>query len=75
MFRLFRRKTKRVPARSSLKQSSPPQVDPGRSDPPTFEGYTIQEVDTDQLAHSIQSARLTPEQLIRWENVLADKNS
>lgn len=75
MFSLFRRKTKRAPARSSLKRSSPPQVDPGRSEPPTFEGYAIQEVDANQLAHSIQSARLTPEQLIRWENVLGDKDS
>jgi hypothetical protein len=75
MFDLFRRKAKRPPARSSLKQSSPQEVEPGRSDPPTFEGYSIQEVDANQVAHSIQSARLTPEQLIRWENVLADKNS
>jgi hypothetical protein len=74
MFNLFRRKTKRPPARSSLRQSSRPQVDPARSDPPTFEGYTIQEVDPNQLEHSIRSARLTPEQLVRWESVLADNN-
>jgi hypothetical protein len=74
MFSLFRKRTKRAPARSPLKQSAP-QVDPARSDPPTFEGYTILEVDANQLEHSIQSARLTPEQLIRWENVLADKKS
>ena len=75
MFNLFRKKMKpkRPFGRSSLKQSSPLQVELGRSDPPSFEGYTIQEMDVSQVAHSLQSADLTPEQLIRWEDVLTEK--
>ena len=75
MFSLFRRKIKHASDRGSLKKSAPSQADPGRSDPPTFEGYTIDEVDPHQLADSIQAAHLTPEQLVRWENVLGDKDS
>ena len=72
MFALFRRKPKGArPRGRPLKESAPPKIESGASDRPTFEGYTIQEVESSQL----DSAGLTPEELNRWVRALTEKNT
>ena len=65
MFGLFRSKNKRPSSRGRApKQSAPrPRVEPGQSDPPSLDGYAVQELEVSQFARSVQTARLTPEQL------------
>jgi hypothetical protein len=46
-----------------------------RSGPSSLEGYTVEELQTNQVAHSIRLALLTPEQLRRSLSALAEKNA
>jgi hypothetical protein len=68
MFGLFRRKVKPTPARRRPAKKSDPRSESGRFAPPSLEGYTSQELGTQEVAHVIRLARLTPEQLIRVLN-------
>jgi hypothetical protein len=68
MFGLFRRKAKPTPSRGRTAKQSEPKSESGRFEPPSLEGYTIQELGTQEVAHVIRLARLTPEQLLRVLN-------
>lgn len=68
MFGLFRRKAKPTPSRRLPAKQSEPRRASGRFEPPSLEGYTIQELGTQELAHAVRLARLTPEQLLRLLN-------
>jgi hypothetical protein len=65
MFSLFRSKNKHLSSRGrASKQLAPrPRIESGQSDPPSLVGYAVQELDVSQFARSVQTARLTPEQL------------
>jgi hypothetical protein len=69
MFSMFRRKAKHTP---SVGQPPPkrsaPTTKPARLQRPSIEGYTIQELETREIAHAIRLARLTPDQLMRVLN-------
>jgi hypothetical protein len=66
MFGLFRRKAKPAPSRRLPAKQSEPRSASGRFEPPpSLEGYTIQELGTQEVAHAVRLARLTPEQLLR----------
>ena len=67
MFGLFRRKAKPTPSVRPPKRSEP-RSESGRFEPLSLEGYTIQELGTQEVAHVVRLARLTPEQLMRVLN-------
>jgi hypothetical protein len=68
MFGLFRRKAKPTPSRRRPAKKLEPRSESGRFEPPSLEGYTIQELRTQEVAHVVRLARLTPEQLMRVLN-------
>jgi hypothetical protein len=68
MFGLFLRKAKPIPVRRRPAMQSEPGNESGRFEIPSLEGYTIQELGTQEVAHVIRLAGLTPEQLLRVLN-------
>jgi hypothetical protein len=68
MFGLFRRKAKPTLSRGLPVKQSDARTESGRFEPPSLEGYTIQELGTQEVAHAVRLARLTPEQLLRLLN-------
>lgn len=68
MFGLFRRKAKPTPLGRRPRKQSMPRTESGRFEAPSLEGYTIQELGTQEVAHVVRLARLTPEQLMRVVN-------
>jgi hypothetical protein len=63
MLSLFRsKKTKRLASRSARpRQLAPrPRIESGQFDPPSLEGYAVQELEIGQFARTVQSGAPTP---------------
>ena len=66
MFSLFRRKAKSSLSRGRTAfQVALAHAEPRQSEPSSLAGHTIQQLEANEVEHSIRSARLTPEQLDR----------